>query len=317
MLKKPALWKVHEPLDIAISVKTYSEHPLTFSAFVFLSKSLFTTYAYQDPEASPHDLPEDVPIPPTFQISLPALLETLQIFTLGDTASFKQTQDPYDGFAANRFNRQNQPFSAAVLGHSGLCRISYQCRGSPLSINLSESGVSTTADLTTYEASSTEDIPFDRDAVTFKTIMRASHLGDAIAELASANPTTLSLLVSPNAPCLSLSATGPLGSATVDFDKDPQLLETFQCGTSKITANYSFSHVKAAARAMQSASKVSIRTDAQSVLSLQFLIEVEPALQTEGKEGVAFIDFRIVPLIEGEGERDDDLSTENDEDEER
>lgn len=222
--------------------------------------------------------------------------------------------DPYDGFAAHRFNRHaNMPFSAAVVGHTGLCRISYQNRGSPLSINLSESGVSTNCDLTTYETLSTEDIPFDRDAISFRTIMRASHLGNAITELASANPTTLSLLVSPTAPCLSLSASGPLGSATIEFDKDPQLLETFMCA-SKFTANYNFSHIKAAYRAMQSAMKVSIRTDAQSVLSLQFLIQVEPTLQADGKEGVAFVDFRIVPLVEGEGETTDDLSTEYDED---
>lgn len=312
------LWKVTTITEIQILPFCHVCHSLlTFSAFVFLSKSLFSTYNYQDPEASVHDLPEDAPPPPTFQLSLPALLETLQIFTLGDSASFRQQQDPYDGFAAHRLNRHaNLPFSPAAMGHSGICRISYQSRGSPLSINLSESSVSTTCDLTTYETSSTEDIPFDRDAISLKTIMKASHLGDAITELASANPTTLSLLASPSAPYLSLFASGPLGSATIEFDKDPQLLETFQCA-SRFTTNYSFSHVKAAYRAMLSASKVSVRTDAQGVLSLQFLIEVEPALQAEGREGVAFVDFRIVPLVEGEGDdRDDDLSTENEDNDE-
>ena len=284
---------------------------------MFLSKSLFTSYTYQDPEASPLDSPDDGPPPPTFQISLPALLETLQIFTLGDAASYKQNQDPYDGFAAHRLSRHsNIAFSNPVLGHTGLCRLLYQSRGSPFSVNLSVSGVNTTCDLTTYEASSTDDIPFDRDALLLKTIMRASHLGDAVTELASANPTSLSLLASPNAPYLALSASGPLGSATVEFDKDPQLLETFQCA-SRFGASYNFAHIKAAYRAMLSAAKVSVRADAQGVLSLQFLVEVEPALQAEGKEAVAFVDFRIVPLIEGEaedGEDDDDLSTEYEDD---
>ncbi|KAL1302270.1 hypothetical protein AAFC00_002691 [Neodothiora populina] len=291
-----------------------AEETSVMEAFVFLSKTLFSTYNFQDPEVTQHDLPEHAPPPPTFQLSLPALLETLQIFTLGDTASFKQQQDPYDGFAAHRLNRHAQmPFSSAALGHSGFCRISYQNRGSPLSINLSESSVSTTCDLTTYEASSTEDIPFDRDSLSLKTIMKASHLADAINELASANPTTLSLRASPASPYLSLSASGPLGSATVEFDKDPQLLETFQCAT-LFTANYCFAHLKAAYRAMTSASKVSVRTDVQSVLSLQFLVEVEPNLQTEGREGVAFVDFRIVPLIEGEGDGHDDDDDDDDDD---
>lgn len=173
--------------------------------------------------------------------------------------------------------------------------------------------MTTTCDLTTYEAANAEDIPFDRDTLALKTIMRSTHLGDAISELASANPTTLSLLASPTAPYLSLSVTGPLGSATVEFDKDPQLLETFMCAA-KFSADYSFAHLKAVYRAMASATKVSLRTDAQGVLSLQFLVEVEQAGRAAGEgEGIAFVDFRIVPLIEGEGDGGgaDGLSTED------
>ena len=45
---------------------------------------------------------------------------------------------------------------------------------------------------------------------------------------------------------------------------------------------------------------VPLRLDEEGVLSLQFLVEVEAA--GGGGEGVAFVDFRIVPLVEGEGE---------------
>lgn len=56
---------------------------------------------------------------------------------------------------------------------------------------------------------------------------------------------------------------------------------------------------------MQSSSKVSLRLDADGVLSLQFLVEVE-----HGRgDGVAFVDFRIVPLVDGEaGEVDENES---------
>ncbi|KAI5208797.1 DNA repair exonuclease rad1 [Aureobasidium subglaciale] len=278
------------------------------STFVFLSRSLFTTWSYRDPEAAEDDQVEDSPQPPTFQISLPALLETLQIFSLGDSNAFRQQQDPYDTFNAFRQNRNaNDPFSASALGSSGLCRISYDNRGSPLSIQLSEADVTTSCDLTTYEAESTEDIPFDRESLALKTIMRSAHLADAISELASTNPTSLSLTASPTVPHMSLSATGPLGSATVDFnkDQDPPLLETFQC-PSRFRTTYNFRHIKAVYRAMVSASKVSVRADEQGVLSLQFLIEVDPTAQAEpGTEGIAFVDFRIVPQVEGEVPQDD------------
>lgn len=236
------------------------------------------------------------------------MLETLQIFSLGDSNVFRQQQDPYEAFTAFRANRNaSNPFSAAALGSSGLCRISYEDRGSSLCIQLSESDVTTNCDLTTYEAETTDDIPFNREALALKTIMRSAHLADAISEFASTNPTTLSLIASPTVPYMSLSATGPLGSATVDFNKDqePQLLETFQC-PSRFRASYSFRHIKAVYRAMVSASKVSLRADEQGVLSLQFLIEVDPSAQAEpAKEGIAFVDFRIVPQVEGEAENDD------------
>jgi len=68
-----------------------------------------------------------------------------------------------------------------------------------------------------------------------------------------------------------------------------------------VVQSYKFSLIKAASRAMTAASKVSIRTDEQGVLSLQFMIEVEGG-------GVSFIEMRFVPFLEvdGEGEEDDD-----------
>jgi len=290
-------------------------------AFVFLSKSLFSSYHYND-NSSPHDLPEDLPPPPSFEISLQALLETLQIFSLSDPNSQKGTGS-YDTFAAHRLNRHaNIPFASSVLGTTGLCRLSYTEAGSPLSIHLSEAGVRTTCDLTTYDAShggadgNELDIPFDRDALAFKTIMRSSHLADAISELGSTSPDNIHLLASHDAPYLSLSSEGgPLGSATVTFTKDTQLLETFLCPR-RLEARYAFHLVKAAYRAMTSASKVSIRADRQGVLSLQFLVEVENAgaagsREVDARESVAFVDFRIVPLAENESDAADSSAEED------
>ena len=50
---------------------------------------------------------------------------------------------------------------------------------------------------------------------------------------------------------------------------------------------------------MSVATKVSIRADAQGVLSLQFMIEMEG-----GK--VSFVDFRFVPQIEDDEDADDE-----------
>jgi cell cycle checkpoint protein len=108
------------------------------------------------------------------------------------------------------------------------------------------------------------------------------------------------------APYLSLSAAGPLGSASVEFAKGRDLLETFTVAE-KWTQSYKFEMIKAAAEAMRLASKVSVRGDEQGVLSLQFMVEVEGG-------GISFVDFRFVPFIRDEDEEDEGSSQEEEED---
>jgi len=252
-------------------------------------------------------------------------LETLQIFSLSDPSAKPDPSSSSSTFAAHRLNRHNTPYLTSVLGTSGLCRILYASPGSALSIQLSESGIRTSCDLTTYvkstssanhdndendgnneeqeEEADENDIPFDRLSLQLKTILRSSHLADAIAELSSTTPSVLVLTATPRSPYLVLSATGgALGTATVEFgakEAEGGVLETFDC-RARWSGRYRFETVRKAARAMASATKVSIRADGAGVLNLQFLVEVDG----DEKERHAFVDFRVVPLLEGEGDDD-------------
>jgi cell cycle checkpoint protein len=185
---------------------------------------------------------------------------------------------------------------------SGVCRLSYAGIGSPFSIILEEAGVTTTCNLNTYEPESPEEIPFQRDAMQVKIIMQARWLFDAVSELSSTSPSRLDITATPEAPYVSISAVGHLGSASVDFGKGRELLETFTVAE-RWTQSYKFEMIKAASEAMRLASKVSVRGDEQGVLSLQFMVEVEAG-------GVSFVDFRFVPFLredeEEEGETDGD-----------
>lgn len=283
-------------------------------AVIFLDKKLFTSFKYNEP--APASSQDDPPEHPLFEVNLVSLLETLNIFSISDP-SVSRRPGEYDSFAAHRLNRHAgiNAFSNQALGVSGICTITYDGEGSPLSIHMSEAGVTTTCDLTTYEAESEEEIPFDRDSLALKTIMRSSSLLDTIAELSSMSPTNLTIQANPNSRSgahLSLSASGSLGSATVDFttdtDSDTPILETFQCPR-KTAASFKFDIIKSAQRAMASASKVSLRLDDEGVLSMQYLVEIEAG--AEGK-GVAFVDFRVVPLVEGEGDEGDTASDSSD-----
>lgn len=190
---------------------------------------------------------------------------------------------------------------------AGLCRLSYANTGSPFSIILEEAGVTTTCNLNTYEPETPVEIPFQRDAMQVKIIMQSRWLFDAVSELSSTSPPRLDITATPTAPYLSLSAVGHLGSASIDFAKGRELLETFTVAE-RWTQSYKFEMIKAASEAMRLASKVSVRGDEQGVLSLQFMVEVEGG-------GVSFVDFRFVPFLREDGEGEDEESKEEKEDE--
>ena len=158
-----------------------------------------------------------------------------------------------------------------------------------------------------YDPEPKPDIPFNSERLAHKIIMRAAWLHDAIAELAATEPDHLTILASPDAPHFALSAVGPLGSATVAFSKDEfvgrdagqvPLLETFHVPR-HVVNTYPFALLRAAARAMAVATKVSIRADIHGVLSVQLMVEIEGG-------GFTFVDFQFVPLVpqdeEGENE---------------
>lgn len=194
---------------------------------------------------------------------------------------------------------------------TGICRLSYSTLGSPFGIILEESGVVTTCNLNTYQPEAAEEIPFNREQLEVKIIMQSRYLFDAISEISSmansnsASSNRLNITASPSSPFLSLSVAGDLGSASVEFAKSRELLETFTVAR-RWSQSYKFEMVRAAAEAMRLASKVSFRSDRQGVLSLQFMVEVEGG-------GVSFVEFRFVPFVreedesETEGENSDEM----------
>src|SRR5687767_3792884 len=124
---------------------------MNFAASAFLDKGLFTTYTFNAPmpperqgSTDSDDDDTETNVCPSFQISLPALLETLQIFGLTDPNT---SRPPW---ARDSHYPTSTAFSNNVLGMNNLCRISYHGLGSPLSIVLTEASIRTQCDLTTY-----------------------------------------------------------------------------------------------------------------------------------------------------------------------
>jgi len=264
-----------------------------------LGKALFTTYNLDLPPGEG----EGHATVPSFQISLPALLETLQIFGVVDAAA-RQAKADADHNRSNIRNYRPDAFSNQALGMPGTCTLSYNREGDPFSVILEESGVKTTGNLVTYLPEAVEEIPFDKGDIAFKVITQAKYLLDALVEMAPTSPTRLTIRATRNEPYLRLSSSGPHGSSSVDFSKGRDLLETLGV-REKWVQSFKFDMVKSASEAMRIATKVSIRGDGQGVLSLQFIVE------TEGSEKPQFLHFTFVPYVTTE---EDDDESEGEED---
>lgn len=295
-------------------VKFVADNNRVMQGVASISKGLFTSYSYQTPPKQDADMENGDDEPdaadkdeedanPSFQISLTALLETLQIFGAVDNAA-RQAKADADPYRSNLRNYRPDAFSNQTLGMPGTCSFSYGQEGDPFSVILEDAGVKTTCNLTTYLPEAPEDIFFDRDDIGFKVITQAKWLLEALTEMAPTNPEKLTLIATRSEPYLRLASSGPLGTSSVDFGKGRDLLDTFSV-KDKWVQSYKFDMVKCASEAMRLASKVSLRGDGQGVLSLQFMVE------TEGG-GTHWLHFTFVPLVLGEDESDGDEEEEGD-----
>lgn len=309
LLRCISFWRVATVQITKDGLRFAVEEARAVQGITFLEKALFSSYSFLPTNAEECSSSDDlVTSHPSFQINLLALLEVLQIFGLSDVT---QSRSSLGGLASTySHNAFNTP-ALAVAG--GTCRLSYAHVGAPLSITITETGITTTCDLNTYEYSGSrapdvdETIPLQRDALTFKMIMRSVWLYDAINELALENSTVLTLTASEHSsPLFALEGSGgPFGDATVEYrpeskrsrdagsddlgqgvsgdnlKKVPQVAEVFTvfpttAGSSRgrIRERYPFDQVRKAARSMEVANKVCIRCDRQGVLSLQFMIDL-------------------------------------------
>ncbi|KAF2222491.1 repair protein Rad1/Rec1/Rad17-domain-containing protein [Elsinoe ampelina] len=256
------------------------------------------------------------------------------------------TSDAYSSsFAAHRLTRHSV-FSPSVLGTQGAVRIVYRAEGAGLELSVPETGgVRTGAELATFvddfgmgpggeggdggqgqgggRGAVVEGIPFDRTDLRIKVILPASVLGDAVGEIGALGPPDVLVVEGDGtAPYLVLRGEGGSGGeCRIEFGDEgtgvgggfgvkerSKLLETFLC-EGRVRGRYAFGTVRKGMNAMRAGSKVSLRIDGQGVLSLQFLIEMG---EEGGRDEVAFVDFRLVPLWEGEEVGEDEGSDTSD-----
>jgi len=173
-------------------------------------------------------------------------------------------------------------------------QMAYAGYGNQLLLMLEEQGVVTNCSLKTLEAEELAHFNFRGAQISNKIIMEAEYLKDAFNEL-DWSSTEVTLLISPDPPHFRLTTSGPSGSCQVDYPKDSEVFEAFECDV--LSSNtYKLSNLHPAVKALSLSAKTQLRVNELGVLSLQHLIKNED-------KNMSFVDFFIKPE---ELHRDDD-----------
>ena len=189
-----------------------------------------------------------------FKLNLSILLDCLQIY--GTTSSYVAFQMAYEGY------------------------------GHPLLLMLDDNGVTTSCALKTLEAEKLTDFRFRTEKVIAKVIVEAEYLKEAFNELDWSSP-LITFTISNNAPYFRLTTSGPSGSCQVDYPKESEVFELFECEDDCIFS-YKLSLLQPAVKALSSAQKTQLRINKSGVLSMQHMIRDE-------EKNISFVDFLIGP----------------------
>jgi len=176
----------------------------------------------------------------------------------------------------------------SIFGSSAFValQLAYGGYGQALVLMLEEGGVLSTCSLRTLQSEELQIFNFRGSPITNKIIMEAEYLKDAFNEL-DWTSAQVTILISPDAPHFRLSTIGPSGSCQVDYPKDSEVFETFECTTTE-THSYKLSLLQPAVKALSLATKTQLRINEVGLLSLQHMIKSE-------EKNISFVDFFISP----------------------
>ncbi|XP_012557618.1 cell cycle checkpoint protein RAD1 isoform X2 [Hydra vulgaris] len=170
--------------------------------------------------------------------------------------------------------------------HTAL-KMCYAGHGFPLKLLLAEDGgVLTECSINTQDPEEIVDFNFTSSEVRNKIIMKSAALKDVFQELDMSSD-VIQLLLSPASPYFRISTFGNSGSIHVDYPRDSEMIETFECQQTQ-SSRYKTSLMKPSIKALSVSSKLSIRMDSRGFLSLQYMI-----LNEVGQ--ICFVEYLCAP----------------------
>jgi len=147
--------------------------------------------------------------------------------------------------------------------------------------------------LNTLETEELLNFNFRSVPILNRVVMKSDGVKEVFNEL-DWSSTLVTLVLSPDPPYFRLTTSGPSGSCQVDYPKDSQVFERFECQQTQ-SNNYKLKLLQPWIKALQHAEKTLLRMNQDGVLNLQHMIKTED-------RNTCFADFFILPTVDDDEE---------------
>ncbi|KAL1410990.1 checkpoint clamp complex protein Rad1 [Vanrija albida] len=286
------------------------EEARSMSATAWVPANLFTEFTFGDDE------------PACFEISLDALLQSLNIFgnagggagvvpSVGGGSKKRrwagegEERDDEDGWRARGRERR-----------TGM-RLTWLGTGYPLSILLRDDakGPVTNCELFTLEPDELVNQAFDEANRSVYLIMKSAWFRDALLDLppscqrvtfrarpqgetvADSRTTSVRARKLAESGSFSIFAEGDFGTVQFDYPYDAEVMDAFECEEA-VTFSYHASHVALLGRAVQHSAKICLQIETTGFLSVQVMMPLSENQPPELNNGI--LDFKMNALDEEE-----------------
>ncbi|ORX78611.1 Rad1-domain-containing protein [Anaeromyces robustus] len=221
-----------------------------------------------------------------FSLNINTLLDCLTIFggfQLSNTNSIKNSRN--DKSSNSDINIIDNSKSRTTL------RMECNSSNKRLDLLLEDNGVITVCKLNTFEFNETSEIEemFKQFPLINHLILNSKWLNDAFSTIDSSCD-EITLRISNEIPYFEITATNVSGTIKIEYSKNPEVIETFNCKATSIFS-YNYSLITSMFKALALSTKTQIKTNSKGVIQFQFMI---PTIDTS----VCFVDYIIIPSIE-------------------
>ncbi|WWC89735.1 uncharacterized protein L201_004660 [Kwoniella dendrophila CBS 6074] len=296
------------------------EEVRTLCAIAWIPTNLFTSFTF-------NPLPE----PATFELSLDALLQCLNIFgnagsTVGASTSTSSSSKPKRRWAGEgevAVDDENEDYVASSRKgkekRTGM-RMEWKGPGYDLSILLSDDsrGPTTTCELRTLEPEELMNAQFDQEDMALYIIMKSEWFRDALFDLPP-SCTRITLLANPpkeampqHEPNATISsngrhrhraevgqfkiiAEGDFGTTELDYPNDKEVMDKFDC-VKRVKFSYNSSHFSLLHRALHQSVKICLQIEKSGFLCVQIMMPLSENVEVGGHSGI--LEFKMHALEE-------------------